>query len=61
MLAVRVKTFLTLNFGTTVDKLYLCIEHGDYFTVYAGSLEQARQYALGWGGEAIRELNENEL
>ena len=37
------------------------VRYGDeYFAVYAGSLEQARQYALGWGGEAIRELNENE-
>ena len=44
-----------------MDKLYLCIEHGEYFTVYAGNLEQARQYALIYGGEAIRELNENEL
>ena len=38
---------------------YLCIENGDYFTVYAQSLAQARQYALLYGGEAIRELKPN--
>lgn len=41
-------------------KTYLCIEHGEYFTVDAESLAQAREYALTWGGEAIRELNEGE-
>jgi len=42
-------------------KHYLCIEHGDYFTVEAESLEQAREYAIGYGGEAIKELNKTEL
>tara|TARA_R110000868_G_scaffold60809_1_gene185197 strand:+ start:48 stop:170 length:123 start_codon:yes stop_codon:yes gene_type:complete len=39
-------------------KIYLCIEHGDKFVVYADSLEQARQYALEYGGEAIKELKD---
>jgi hypothetical protein len=42
-------------------KTYLCIEHGEYFIVDAESLAQAREYALEYGGEAIRELNESEL
>ena len=42
-------------------KTYLCIEHGDYFTVDAENFAQAKEYALGYGGEVIRELNENEL
>ena len=41
-------------------KEYLCIEHGDYFTVVAQSLAQAREYASMYGGEAIRELTPNE-
>jgi|TARA_R110002073_G_scaffold122222_3_gene265198 hypothetical protein len=32
---------------------YLCLENGDYFTVEAESLEQAREYAIGWGAVAI--------
>ena len=40
-------------------KTYLCIEHGDYFTVEAESLEQAREYAIGWGGEAIEKLKQD--
>ncbi len=42
------------------SKEYLCIEHGEYFTVDAESLEQAREYASWYGGEAIRELKPNE-
>ena len=42
-------------------KTYLCIENGMFFTVDAESLAQAREYALGYGGEAIRELSEAEL
>ena len=60
MLAVRVRLSLTLNFGTTVDKLYLCVAYGEYFTVYAGSLEQAHQKASGLNLSVVRELNENE-
>ena len=41
-------------------KEYLCIEHGDYFTVVAQSLAQAREYASMYGGEAVRELKPNE-
>jgi len=40
------------------ESLYLCIEHGEYFTVRANSLAEARESAAGWGGEAIRKLNE---
>ena len=36
-----------------MKQLYLCIEHGEHFTVMAESMEQAREYALGYGGEAI--------
>ena len=43
-----------------MNKLYLCIEHGDYFTVEAKDFEQAREYAIGYGGEAIRELKPGE-
>lgn len=39
-----------------MKKLYLCVENGDYFTVEAENFEQAREYALGYGGEAISEL-----
>lgn len=41
-----------------MKKLYLCIEHGEEFTVEAESLEQAREYASEWGGEAIGEYKE---
>ena len=60
MLAVRAKTFHTLNFGTTVDKLYLCAYGDESFVVYASSLEQAHQNAYGLGTKVVRELNENE-
>lgn len=40
------------------ESLYLCIEHGEYFTVRANSLAEAREHAAGWGGEAIKKLNE---
>lgn len=43
------------------ETLYLCIEHGEFFTVKAKSLAEAREHAAGWGGEAIRELNKNEV
>lgn len=43
------------------ESLYLCIEHGEYFTVKATSLAEAREHAAGWGGEAIRKLNDSEL
>ncbi len=43
-----------------IAKEYLCIEHGDYFTVVAQSLAQASEYASWYGGEAIRELKPNE-
>lgn len=43
------------------ESLYLCIEHGEYFTVKANSLAEAREHAAGWGGEAIRKLNNSEL
>jgi hypothetical protein len=42
-------------------KTYLCIENGEYFTVEAKSLAQAKEYALIWGGKAIRELNEGRV
>ena len=60
MLAVRAKTFLTLNSGTTVDKLYLCAYGDESFVVYASSLEQAHQKANGLNLSVVRELNENE-
>ena len=60
MLAVRVKLSLTRNFGTTVDKLYLCAYGDESFVVYASSLEQAHQNAYGLGTKVVRELNENE-
>jgi len=41
-----------------MKKLYLCVEHGEEFTVEAESLEQAREYAAEWGGEAIGEYKE---
>ena len=44
-----------------MDKLYLCAGLGGYFTVYAGSLRFAEGEARKYGGEAIRELNEEEL
>ena len=40
-------------------KEYLCVEHGEYFTVLAESFAQAREYALGYGGEVIKELPHN--
>ena len=43
----------------TPMKEYLCIEHGEYFTVFAKSLEHAKELALTWGGEAIKELPHN--
>ena len=60
MLAVRAKTFLRLNSGATVDKLYLCADGDESFVVYASSLEQAHQKANGLNLSVVRELNENE-
>ena len=36
-----------------MKQLYLCIEHGEHFTVMAESLSEAKAIALGYGGEAI--------
>jgi len=44
-----------------IAREYLCIEHGDYFTVVAESLAQASEYASLYGGEAIRELKPSDL
>jgi len=60
VLAVRVRLSLTLNFGTTVDKLYLCAYGDESFAVYAPSLEQAHQKASGLNLSVVRELNKNE-
>jgi hypothetical protein len=38
-------------------KTYLCIEHGEKFTVDATNLEEARDKALIWGGEVMGEYN----
>ena len=40
-------------------KTYLYIENGDLFIVDAENLAQAKEYALGYGGEVIREVKEN--
>lgn len=37
-------------------KTYLCIEHGEEFTVKAHDIQHARDQASMWGGECIREL-----
>lgn len=41
-------------------KDYLCIEHGEFFIVAANDFNEAKQFALEYGGEAIREVKPNE-
>lgn len=41
-----------------MKQLYLCIEHGEHFTVMAESLSEAKAIALGYGGEAIGAIKE---
>jgi len=38
------------------QKTYLCIEHGEEFLIDAYSLDEAREEAMMWGGEAICEV-----
>ena len=35
---------------------YLCKEHGEFFILYADSLEAAKDKATLWGAEVIEEL-----
>jgi hypothetical protein len=35
---------------------YLCKEHGEFFIIYADSLEDAKDKATLWGAEVIEEL-----
>ena len=38
-------------------KTYLCIEHGEKFTIDATNLEDARDKASIWGAEVMGEYN----
>ena len=38
-------------------KTFLCIEHGEKFTIEAPNLEQAREDASIWGAEVMGEYN----
>ena len=37
-------------------KLYECIENGEFFTIQAYDMSDARDQACLWGAEVIREL-----
>jgi hypothetical protein len=37
-------------------KKYLCKEHGEFFIIYAVSMEDAKDKAALWGAEVIKEL-----
>ena len=37
------------------EKLWLCIEHGEKFTVVAKTEKEAQEMAQEWGGELIGE------
>jgi len=37
-------------------KKYLCKEHGEFFTIFADSLQDAKDKATLWGAEVIEEL-----
>jgi len=41
-------------------KDYLCIEHGEFFIVSAKDFNEAKSFALEYGGEAIKEISNNE-
>jgi hypothetical protein len=38
---------------------YLCKEHGEFFILYADSLNDAKDKATLWGAEVIEELPNN--
>lgn len=50
---------MTIKLGPG-EKLWLCIEHGEKFTVVAKTEEEAREQAQGWGGELIGEYKDGE-
>lgn len=41
-------------------KTYLCVEHGEFFTLEAVSFVQAQEDAALYGGSAVRELTPEE-
>ncbi|MCP4705276.1 MAG: hypothetical protein GY865_11760 [candidate division Zixibacteria bacterium] len=43
------------------NKVYLCIEDGERFTVEATDMEDAREKASMWNAQVIRELKPSDL
>jgi hypothetical protein len=39
-------------------KTYLCIEHGEKFTIAAIDMENAKEIASLWGAEVIEEVKD---
>ena len=37
-------------------KKYLCKEHGEFFTIFADSFQDAKDKVVIWGAEVIEEL-----
>ena len=42
-------------------KTYLCIEAGDKFVIEAENIEQAREDAITWNAEVIKEIKPEDI